>query len=624
MNLNNIPKEITDYYEILNKLGKGSYSEVYKIKSLKDNKYYCLKIINITEKNFSKNNNEILILKKLNNHPNIIKYINNYKTSNNLYIIFEFCEYSDFNHLIKNNIKEKIYINEDIIWEFSYQCLKGLEYLHNNNIIHRDIKLLNIFLTKDKVIKIGDLGMAKIITNKVINLYSRVGTPLYLPPELIKKENYDFKADIWSLGCSIYQLASLKPPFFDENLVILCKKIINEIPKRLPNVFSNDLNNFVFKLINKDKFNRPSAEEAIKLIPKGIRDRINNKLNYNNFYNKSNELNNHKKNNNNYPNIKNGGEGNNKNNFNINNNNNNINNIANNENNNNNIYYHSNNNMSVNTNYSSSGKISNQLYKNMTIQKYRSNKVNISQRLSFNFHNKFNFNNNTNNNFYLSNYKLINNNNSQNLFFDKNNINNSNNKFGKTSDLFNNIFSKKNNEDNKTDNTNNKEIKDENEDDSKNLPKKENELNNKNNSGSFNNIFDKKNIKYNTQNNFFKKKDITEEININVLCLQNKKKVRLLESANNDKILNNEKNKIVLFDNLKKNKNEIIFPKIIDKDKNKFNFNNKINNNFNSNKNKNLLNLRNNFNKFENIFKEKIMIEPFKKTANKILTINDL
>ena len=619
MNLNNIPKEITDYYEILNKLGKGSYSEVYKIKSLKDNKYYCLKIINITEKNFSKNNNEILILKKLNNHPNIIKYINNYKTSNNLYIIFEFCEYSDFNHLIKNNIKEKIYINEDIIWEFSYQCLKGLEYLHNNNIIHRDIKLLNIFLTKDKVIKIGDLGMAKIITNKVINLYSRVGTPLYLPPELIKKENYDFKADIWSLGCSIYQLASLKPPFFDENLVILCKKIINEVPKRLPNVFSNDLNNFVFKLINKDKFSRPSAEEAIKLIPKGIRDRINNKINYNNFHNKSNELNNYKKNNNNYPNIKNV-EAINKNNFNINNNNN-INNIANNENNNNNIYY-SNNNMSMNTNYSS-GKISNQ-FKNINIQKYRSNKVNISQRLSFNFNNKFNFNNNTNNNFYLSNYKLINNNNSQNFFFDKNNINN--NKFGKTSDLFNNIFPKKNNNNDENKNENNKkENKDENEEHSMNLPNKENELNNNNNNGSSNNIFDKKNIKYNTQNNFFKKKDITEEININVLCLQNKKKVRLLESANNDKNLNNEKNKIVLFDKLKKSKNEIIFPKIVDKDKNKFNFNNNINKNFNSNKNKNLLNLRNNFNKFDkNIFKEKINNDPFKKTANKILTINDL
>ena len=620
MNLNNIPKEITDYYEILNKLGKGSYSEVYKIKSLKDNKYYCLKIINITEKNLSKNNNEIIILKKLNNHPNIIKYINNYKTSNNLYIIFEFCEYSDFNHLIKNNIKEKIYINEDIIWEFSYQCLKGLEYLHNNNIIHRDIKLLNIFLTKDKVIKIGDLGMAKIITNKVINLYSRVGTPLYLPPELIKKENYDFKADIWSLGCSIYQLASLKPPFFDENLVILCKKIINEIPKRLPNVFSNDLNNFVFKLINKDKFSRPSAEEAIKLIPKGIRDRINNKINYNNFHNKSNELNNYKKNNNNYPNIKNV-EAINKNNFNINNNNN-INNIANNENNNNNIYY-SNNNMSMNTNYSS-GKISNQLYKNINIQKYRSNKVNISQRLSFNFNNKFNFNNNTNNNFYLSNYKLINNNNSQNFFFDKDNINN--NKFGKTSDLFNNIFPKKNNnnDENKNEN-NNKENKDENEEHSMNLPNKENELNNNNNNGSSNNIFDKKNIKYNTQNNFFKKKDITEEININVLCLQNKKKVRLLESANNDKNLNNEKNKIVLFDKLKKSKNEIIFPKIVDKDKNKFNFNNNINNNFNTNKNKNLLNIRNNYNKFDkNIFKEKIINDPFKKTANKILTINDL
>jgi len=81
MNLNNIPKEITDNYEILNKLGKGSYSEVYKIKNLKDNKFYCLKIINIKEKNLSKNNTEILILKKLNNHPNNVKYNKKYKTS---------------------------------------------------------------------------------------------------------------------------------------------------------------------------------------------------------------------------------------------------------------------------------------------------------------------------------------------------------------------------------------------------------------------------------------------------------------------------------------------------------------------------------------------------------------
>ena len=92
------------------------------------------------------------------------------------------------------------------------QILDALKYLHTNNIVHRDVKTLNIFMAEDGSLLLGDLGVSKILKND-LGLYSRVGTPLYLPPEIIKYEKYDYKADIWGLGCVMYLLATLNHPF---------------------------------------------------------------------------------------------------------------------------------------------------------------------------------------------------------------------------------------------------------------------------------------------------------------------------------------------------------------------------------------------------------------------------
>jgi len=110
---------------------------------------------------------------------------------------------------------------------------------------------------------------------------SRVGTPLFLAPELIKKEKYDFKADIWSLGCSIYHLAKTIPPFNDENLVKLGQAIINDNPPKLPECYSEELGNFINKLMTKNKKHRPTAAEALELIPSKIKDKFENENNLN-------------------------------------------------------------------------------------------------------------------------------------------------------------------------------------------------------------------------------------------------------------------------------------------------------------------------------------------------------
>ena len=177
----------------------------------------------------------------------------------------DFCEFGDLFSLLQSVKKKKVFVNEDIIWNIAIQVLIGLKYLHSKKIIHRDIKLLNLFMTKDKKIKIGDMGMSVHVEEGEM-IISRVGTPLYIAPELVKKEKYDYKIDIWSLGCSLYHLAKTNPPFNDENLIKLGNAIINEQPPNLPICYSDELYDFILRLMVKNKDHRPSAKQALDLI----------------------------------------------------------------------------------------------------------------------------------------------------------------------------------------------------------------------------------------------------------------------------------------------------------------------------------------------------------------------
>lgn len=280
-------------YCILNELGRGAFSIVYKAKSIKNGNIYCVKKIKLSSSNEQKNQaktNEIAVLKKLQSQANpsdplsknlihLVQYYDSYVEDGYLYIIMEYCEYGDLFSLLHSVQKYHLYIQEDILWDISYQCLLGLEYLHSRNIIHRDIKLLNIFMAGDKTIKIGDMGMSKLIEQDInaMNM-SRVGTPLFLAPELVKKEKYDYKIDIWSLGCSLYHLAKLVPPFNEENLIKLGNAIVNSTPKDLPSIYSNEFRRFINALLVKNKDQRVSAREAIdKFIPLKVKNKYKEK-----------------------------------------------------------------------------------------------------------------------------------------------------------------------------------------------------------------------------------------------------------------------------------------------------------------------------------------------------------
>jgi NIMA (never in mitosis gene a)-related kinase len=143
-------------------------------------------------------------------------------------------------------------------------CL-GLHYLHSARILHRDLKTLNIFLSKDNKIKIGDLGGAKILEASQDYATSKVGTPYYLSPEVCEDRPYNEKSDIWSLGCILYEMCTLRHPFEAKNQAALLLKIIKGKYESIPRIYSRQLGEIVHSCLIKDFKKRPSIINILQL-----------------------------------------------------------------------------------------------------------------------------------------------------------------------------------------------------------------------------------------------------------------------------------------------------------------------------------------------------------------------
>ena len=208
-------------FEIVKQLGKGSYGTVYVVTSKLDKNTYVMKKMELNHLKESQQKEcyrEVSILRKV-SHPNIIRYYSSFLENESLCIIMEYAELGDLYTLIKHYKRHKKFFDENILWRIAFEVLNGLEYLHTNNIIHRDIKCLNLFLSKDHHVKIGDLGVSTIASLGGMHR-TRVGTPLYLSPELIKQIPYDFKTDIWSFGCSLSKKPEKRPSAKDAKSMI--------------------------------------------------------------------------------------------------------------------------------------------------------------------------------------------------------------------------------------------------------------------------------------------------------------------------------------------------------------------------------------------------------------------
>ena len=253
-------------FEILEKLGDGAYSIVYKVKRKEDSNIYALKKVKLkglSEKEKQNALNEVRILASVKS-PFVISYKEAFieEETETLCIVMEYADKGDLYQKIVHLKKIGCLIEEIDAWKIFIQMVRGLKSLHDLKILHRDLKSANVFLLSDGTAKLGDLNVSKVARRGLG--YTQTGTPYYASPEVWKDQPYDNKSDIWSLGCVLYEMITLRPPFRAQNMEGLYNKVIQGQFNKIPERFSDELYDIVKLLLKVNTESRPSCDEILK------------------------------------------------------------------------------------------------------------------------------------------------------------------------------------------------------------------------------------------------------------------------------------------------------------------------------------------------------------------------
>jgi len=287
-------------FEILQKLGNEEKSSIFKVKRKKDGLIYILKTVRSQSLDKSEKQNVINEIKTVSSlsHANIIEFKEAFfdKFSKSLNIIFEFPHNGNLSNKINYAIKNKMYMEESIIWDVLVQILNGVNYLHKKGIVHRNLKSKIILLNNQRLVKISDFEASCSFDKNNNMITDQVGTPFYTAPEIWEEEPYNYKCDIWSIGCIIYEMASLTLPFKGDTINSLYENIMSKKIKPIPDFYSEDLKKIINYMLIYDPSKRPSTdlllnypkikEESAKL--KDIYIKYKNNKNSSNSKNKVN------------------------------------------------------------------------------------------------------------------------------------------------------------------------------------------------------------------------------------------------------------------------------------------------------------------------------------------------
>ncbi|XP_051533410.1 mitogen-activated protein kinase kinase kinase kinase 6 isoform X3 [Myxocyprinus asiaticus] len=256
-----------DDYELIHRIGSGTYGDVFKARSIKTSVITAIKVVKLDSgDDISSIQHEITMMKDC-THKNIVTYFGSYLRNNKLWICMEFCgggSLQDIYH-VTGPLKER---------QIAYVCretLQGLHHLHQAGKMHRDIKGANILVTERGDVKLADFGVAAEINASVAKRKSFIGTPYWMAPEVAaveRKGGYNQLCDIWAVGITAIELAELQPPMFDLHpmraLMLMSKSSFQPPKLKDKNKWSTEFHNFIKMALTKNPRKRPTAEKLLQ------------------------------------------------------------------------------------------------------------------------------------------------------------------------------------------------------------------------------------------------------------------------------------------------------------------------------------------------------------------------
>ena len=258
-------------------IGKGAFGAAILVHARGDRRsQYVIKHVDVTRldaKQRDEAKKEIKLLASF-KHPNIVRYRDSFVEAGALHIVMDYAEGGDLHRLLKEQ-GSRLLAEETVLDYFVQLCL-AMKHVHDRKVLHRDIKSQNVFLTQNRrVVKLGDFGIARVLNSTAELARTACGTPYYMSPEICDNKPYNDRSDVWSMGCLLYEMASLRCPFDARDMRGLVIKILRGAYPPLPKAFSPGLGQLVGRCLHRQPSQRPSVNELLALpVVRGRIDRF--------------------------------------------------------------------------------------------------------------------------------------------------------------------------------------------------------------------------------------------------------------------------------------------------------------------------------------------------------------